>query len=206
MDEAARAQFTDMVHSNAGDWKIIQSAFRVFAADLPDRVLQHMNLLSGDFGGFAVDRMTHSLQTATRSLRDGRDEEYVVCALLHDIGDTLGTYNHPDVAAAILKPFVSERNHWMILNHGAFQGHYYFHFVGMDRNVRQKFADHPNYAYTEEFCAKYDAPAFDPDYDTLPLAHFEPMLRNILSRPINSPYRSAFEDKIGRASCRERVS
>ena len=119
-------------------------------------------MLDGDYGGFPVDRLTHSLQTATLAQRDGRDEEYVVCALLHDIGDTLGSFNHPDIAAAILKPFVCEENLWMVEKHGIFQGYYFFHHLGMDRNMRDQFRGHPYFERTEEFCAKYDGPAFDP--------------------------------------------
>lgn len=119
-----RANFTDISESTENDWKILLSQFVPYAKALPDRILAHLRLLDGDFGGFPVDRLTHSLQTATRAHRDGRDEEYVVCALLHDIGDTLGTYNHADIAAAILKPFFSEANHWMIQHHGIFQGYF----------------------------------------------------------------------------------
>ena len=125
-----RATFTSMERSTEQDWRIIGSQFAAYARALPGRVLDHLKLLDGDFGGFPVDRLTHSLQTATLAHRDGRDEEYVVCALLHDIGDTLGAYNHPDVAAAILKPFVSEANHWMVQHHGIFQGYYFFHHLG----------------------------------------------------------------------------
>ena len=105
--------------------------------------------------------LQHSLQTATLAQRDGRDEEYVVCALLHDIGDTLGCFNHPDIAAAILKPFVSEANHWMVQNHGIFQGYYFFHHLGMNRDMREQFRGHAHYERTEEFFALYDSPAFD---------------------------------------------
>src|SRR5262245_41275136 len=114
---AARARFTSMERSTADEWTIISAQFPRFAHGLPDRVLAHLRLLGGDYGGFAVDRLTHSLQTATLAHRDGRDEEYVVCALLHDVGDTLGSFNHADVAAAILKPFVSEENHWLVEQH-----------------------------------------------------------------------------------------
>ncbi len=103
-----RAGFTAMADGTAEDWAIIAGQFGAFARGLPDRVLDHLRLLDGDFGGFPVDRLEHSLQTATRAHRDGRDEAYVVMALLHDIGDTLGSYNHPEIAAAMLKPFVSE--------------------------------------------------------------------------------------------------
>ena len=109
-----RAQFKHMEEGTAEDWKIIGQAFGGFAKELPDRVITHLQLLEGDCGGFPVDRLTHCLQTATLAHRDGQDEEYVVCALLHDIGDTLGPYNHADVGAALLEPFVSEENHWMV--------------------------------------------------------------------------------------------
>ena len=178
-----RATFTDMARGTQEDWSRIAAEFLPFAAKLPDRVLDHLRLLDGDYGGFIVDRLTHSLQTATLAHRDGRDEEYVVCALLHDIGDTLGSYNHPDIAAAILKPFVSAENHAMVAHHGIFQGNYFFHYLVMDRNVRDRFKGDPLYERTAEFCAKYDAPAFDPEYDTLPLEFFEPVLRKVLSDP-----------------------
>ena len=106
-----RAQFHSMEEGTQEDWAIIARDYVGFAAGLPDRVLAHLKLLDGDFGGFPIDRLTHSLQTATRAHRDGRPESYVVMALLHDIGDTLGSYNHPEIAAAILHPFVSEEEH-----------------------------------------------------------------------------------------------
>ena len=120
-DMGERAKFREMLEGTKEDWDIIVDHSKSFNKGLAKRVLDHLRLLDGDFGGFPIDRLEHSLQTATRAHRDGRDEEYVVCALLHDIGDTLGSYNHPDVAAAILKPFVSEANLWMVANHGAFQ-------------------------------------------------------------------------------------
>src|SRR4051812_28521378 len=113
----ARAGFTRMQDSTQADWQVIGAEFMPFSQQLGSRVLAHLKILEGDYGGFPVDRYTHSLQTATRALRDGRDEEYVVCALLHDIGDTLGSFNHPDIAAAILKPFVSAENLWMVQHH-----------------------------------------------------------------------------------------
>jgi predicted HD phosphohydrolase len=184
------ATFKSFQQSTGEDWQLIGAAFMDYAQGLPDRVIEHLKRLKGDFGGFPVDRYTHSLQTATRAFRDGRDDQYVVCALLHDVGDTLAAYNHPDVAAAILKPFVSEANHWMIAHHGIFQGHYFFHHIGLDRNMRDQFADHPHYARTAEFCERYDSPAFDRDYDTLPLEAFEPMLRQVMRQPLRSLYGS----------------
>ena len=121
-----RAQFSAMTEGTAQDWQRIGAQFFPFAQELPERILKHLKLLDGDFGGFPIDRLQHSLQTATRAQRDGRDDEYVVCALLHDIGDTLGPYNHFDIAAAVLQPFVSEANLWMVRHHGIFQGYCLF--------------------------------------------------------------------------------
>lgn len=184
----ARAKFTHMEDGSVEDWSIIAQDFAAYATQLPDRILAHLRLLDGDFGGFPVDRLSHSLQTATLAHRDGRDEEYVVCALLHDIGDTLGSYNHADIAAAILKPFVSPENHWMIEKHAIFQGYYFFHHLGLDRHLREQFKDHPQFEQTIEFCARYDAAAFDPEGETLPLEFFEPMLRRVFARPRQSIY------------------
>lgn len=192
-DSGQRAQFHSMEEGTQEDWAIIARDYVGFAAALPDRVLAHLRLLDGDFGGFPIDRLTHSLQTATRAHRDGRPESYVVMALLHDIGDTLGSYNHPEIAAAILQPFVSEEEHWICRNHGAFQGYYYFHYLGIDRNVREKHRESPYFDACAEFCAKYDQSAFDPDYDTLPLDFFEPMLRRVMARPRNETAITAME-------------
>lgn len=193
LDAEHRARFTAMTEGTQEDWGIIASQYMAFATGLPDRVLAHLRLLDGDFGGFPIDRLQHSLQTATRAHRDGREEQYVVMALLHDVGDTLGSYNHPDVAAAIIKPFVSEQVHWICANHGAFQGYYYFHFIGGDRNVRDNFRGSPHFDACAEFCEKYDQAAFDPAYDSEPLEFFEPMLRRVMARPINSMYAKAAE-------------
>jgi len=191
----ARASFKSMQESTREDWQLIGGEFMQFAGGLPARVIKHLQILEGDYGGFPVDRYTHSLQTATRALRDGRDEEYVVCALLHDIGDTLGSYNHADVAAAILRPFISDENHWMVEKHAIFQGYYFFHHLGMNRDMRDAFRDHPCFARTEEFCREYDSPAFDPKAEALPLSFFEPLVRRVFATPKQSLYRAALAPK-----------
>ena len=190
---AKHAQFTRMQDSTQEDWQLIGAEFMQFSKNLPDRIIAHLQLLEGDFGGFPIDRYTHSLQTATRALRDGRDEEYVCCALLHDIGDTLGSFNHPDIAAAILKPFVSAENLWMVQNHGIFQGYYFFHHIGMNQNMREQFRDHSCFERTAEFCDLYDSPAFDKHAETFPLVEFEPMLARLFSTPKNTIYKAALE-------------
>jgi predicted HD phosphohydrolase len=188
------AKFHAMLDGTQEDWAIIAEHARMFNKGLTARIVAHLKLLDGDYGGFPVDRLTHSLQTATRAHRDGRDEEYVVCALLHDIGDTLGSFNHPDIGAAILKPFVSEKNHWMVANHGIFQGYYFFHHLGLDRNMRDAFKDSPHYQYTAEFCHKYDQAAFDPAYESEPLDVFIPMMERLFSQPKNSIYMKALKE------------
>ena len=172
-----RTHFTSFAESTAEDWAIITKQLVVTQSHVADNVLAQLRMLRSDHGGFPVDRLEHSLQTATRAEADGRDEEYVLCALLHDIGDNLAPYNHPDIAAGIVKPFVSEANHWMVAHHGIFQGYYFWHHIGGDRNAREAYRDSPYFEYTEEFCAKYDQTAFDPDYTSAPLEHFEPLVR-----------------------------
>ena len=164
-----------------------------FVAGLPDRILTHLSLLDDDYGGFPVDRLQHSLQTAELAAEAGEDDEYVVCALLHDIGDTLGSTNHPDVAAAILQPFVSEENHWMIKNHGVFQGYNFFHFLGLDRNMRDQFEENPNYARTKRFIDLYDDLAFDASKPKLKLELFEDQVRKVFKEPKQSVYKAAME-------------
>ena len=182
-DARPRAAFHAMTEGTKEDWDKIAVGAIELAAGLPDRVLAHLRLLGGDYGGFAVDRLVHSLQTATRAHRADRDDEYVFCALIHDIGDLLGPLNHADVAAAVVKPFVSEQNHWMVEKHAIFQGYYFFHHLGLDPDMREQFRGHEWFDYTAEFCHEYDQPAFDPGYDTLPLEHFEPRLRELFANP-----------------------
>lgn len=190
MEEAKtdRAKFHAMTEGTLEDWRLIGAEFQRFAGGLPERVIAHLKLLRGDFGGFPIDRLEHCLQTATRAHQAGRDEEYVVSALLHDIGDTLGPYNHADVAATILKPFVSEENHWIVEHHGMFQGYYFFHYLGLDRDMREKFRGHPHFEKTEEFCRVFDQAAFDPNFHSMPLEAFEPMVGRVLREPRRSIY------------------
>jgi predicted HD phosphohydrolase len=159
-----------------------------FNQELPGRVLSHLKLLEGDCGGFAVDRLEHSLQSATLAHRDGMDEQYVVCALLHDIGDILLPANHAELGATILAPYVSEANHWMLAKHGVFQGYYFFHHIGLDRNMRDRYRDHPHWQACAHFCGAYDQNSFDPSYDTLPLDFFEPMVRRVFAAAKRSIY------------------
>jgi len=183
-----RAGFARMIEGTAEDWAIIENATAEHAKGLPSRILAHLKLLEGDFGGFAVDRLEHSLQCASRAAEDGRDDEYVACSLLHDIGDTLGPMNHEQIAAAILQPFVSEKMHWVVGHHGIFQGYYFFEHFGLEKNMRDKFKDHEYYDDCEEFCRKYDQNSFDPTYSSMPLVDFEPVIQRLFSEPKQSIY------------------
>jgi predicted HD phosphohydrolase len=184
-----RATFTAMTDGTQADWAAIVRTGMAHQGEHVDRILSHLKLLGGDYGGFNVDRLEHSLQTATRAHRAGHDEEYVVCALLHDIGDILLPANHAELGAAILKPYVSEQNHWMLEKHGIFQGYYFFHHLGLDRDLRDEWRGHPAFEYTAQFCHLYDQNSFDPAYDTMPLDAFVPMMRRVMAVPKRSIYR-----------------
>jgi predicted HD phosphohydrolase len=183
-----RARFHAMTEGTKEDWAIIASHAWAFTRDLPERILAHLRLLSGDAGGFAVDRLEHCLQTATRAHQAGEDEEYVVCALVHDIGDTLGPSNHADVAGAIVKPYVTDDHHFIVEKHGVFQGYYFFQFLGLDRNLRDQYRGHAHYAACARFCEVYDQTSFDPRFQSMPLDAFAPMVGRVFSRVRNSMY------------------
>lgn len=174
--------FTRMQDGTAEDYALLAEIERRDRAGVADRVLGWLRVMDTP-AGYQVTRLEHCLQAATRAHRAGEDEETVVCALLHDIGDVLAPANHSEVAAAVLRPYVSERNHWIVRHHGVFQGVYYFEHYGQDPLARERYRDHPHYQATVDFCADYDENSFDPDYDWLPLAFFEPMVRRLFARP-----------------------
>ena len=175
--------FSKMEDGTAEEYAFLETLYTKCSHDLPDRVIGFLKQMQGDRLGYQIDRYDHSLQSATRAERDGADEETIVCALLHDIGDVLSPDNHSQVVAAILQPFISERNYWVLKHHGLFQGYYYFHHINKDRNIREKFKDHQFYQACVDFCFKWDQCSFDPNYDNLPLEHFEPMVRRVMSEP-----------------------
>jgi predicted HD phosphohydrolase len=180
--------FTRMDEGTWEDYQLLDRRFHAHAAGFADEVLAMLPKLGGDRIGYKIDRLQHSLQTATRAQRDGAEEEIVVAALLHDIGDVLAPYNHADIAAGILRPYVSQATHWLVAKHGVFQGYYYWHHYGQDRNAREKYRGHPWFERTAEFCERWDQTSFDPGYDTLPLAAFEPMVRRLFERPRYEDY------------------
>jgi len=176
----------DFIHMKDGtreEYAFIRQCEQGRDAGLADTVLEMLVGLGGNTFGYKVDRLTHSLQSATRALRDGADEEQIVCALLHDVGDNYAPHNHGQFAGALLRPYVSDENYWVVAHHGGFQGYYYFHHYDGDRNARDRFKDNPHYEACVQFCERWDQSAFDPDYDTLGLETFEPMVRRLFAEP-----------------------
>ncbi|MFL2771089.1 MAG: HD domain-containing protein [Rhodospirillaceae bacterium] len=161
-----------------------------FAKGFVDRVLVHLRELHqtrAEGSAFSkVTRLEHCLQTATLAYKAGEDEEYVVVSTLHDIGDLLAPFNHGEFAAAMLEPFVSEKNHWLVANHHTFQGYHYFEDIGLNRNLRDKFNGHPWFEDAINFCENYDMPAFNPELDHMSLEDLEPMIRRLLMAPKKS--------------------
>ena len=178
-----QVEFTEMSEGTAAEYAFLDTLERRFIDGLPDRLLETLRALEHTLSGYKVSRLGHSLQSATRALRAGESTEMVVAALLHDIGDELAPHSHSEYAAAILRPYVSEKTYWIIKHHGVFQMYYYAHHLGGDRNARELFKDHEWYQDAVDFCANYDQNCFDPDYDTEPLETFEPMLREVFAAP-----------------------
>jgi len=175
--------FINMADGTREEYEFLDNLEKQYCNGLADRLLNTMRQLEHSLSGYRINRLEHSLQSATRAHRAGESEEMVIAALLHDIGDELAPYSHSEMAAAILRPFVSEKIHWVIKHHGVFQMYYYAHHCGGDRNARDLFKQHQWYQDAVYFCEKYDQNCFDPDYDSEPLEFFEPLLRKLVASP-----------------------
>ena len=175
--------FTSMSEGTAEDYALLERLEESYIAKLPDRLLVAVAALEHSFGGYQVSRCEHSLQSATRALRDGRSEEYVAAALLHDIGDELAPYTHGQMVAAILRPYVEPRICWIVEHHGVFQQFHYGAASGDDPDARERFRGHEWFDDCAEFCELYDQNCFDPAYDSLPLEHFAPIVRRVFAEP-----------------------
>ena len=181
-----KMHFTRMDEGTDEDFAILQHVHEQNLRELPGRLLTMLRELQNDTA-YNITRYDHCLQAATRALRDGRDDEYVAVTLLHDACETLGPFNHGEVIASILKPFISRNNHWMLVHHGLFQTYFYAKHLGLDPNARERFRDDPAYAQTVEFCALYDEISFDPDYKNEPVSTFEPLVHALLAKPWTPP-------------------
>ena len=177
-----KVSFTEMKNGTKEDYLLLEKNEKNYANQTADRILNFMSTLTATLEGYQISRLEHSLQSATRALNAGESEEMIVAALLHDIGDELAPMNHSEYAASILKPYVSEKTHWIIEKHGEFQAYYYAHHLGGDRNKRDKYKNHKYYKDCLDFCEKYDQNSFDPNFKSLPLEHFKPIVKKVFSR------------------------
>jgi len=177
-----RAKFIQMKDGTKKDYLLLEKHEKKYIEGTADRLIKFMSGLSNTLEGYQITRLEHSLQSATRALNDKASDEIVVATLLHDIGDELAPLNHSEYAAALLKPYVSEKTHWIIEKHGEFQMYYYAHHLGGNRNQRDKYKGHKYYKDTVDFCENWDQKSFDPNFKSLPLKEFEPMVKKIFSR------------------------
>ncbi|WP_343115726.1 HD domain-containing protein [Ostreiculturibacter nitratireducens] len=182
LDKSHKPTWTRMEDATKEDFLAVMDYEEEFNAGLVNRLLDAIRSLDEDWTPYPINRYQHCLQSATRAYEDGADEEIVVAALIHDVGDILSPYNHGELAAAIAKPYMSEKACWILKHHCVFQGHYYNHHLGGDRNARDKYRDSPYYDDCVYFCHNYDQNAFDPEYPTKPLEFFEPMVRRVFSK------------------------
>jgi len=179
--------FTQMKHGTREDYLLLDQLEREFALQLPDRILAALGDLDHAIEGYAVSRLGHSLQTAARARNDGADEDLIAAALIHDVGDLLAPYNHAELAAAIIRPYVRAEVTWIVEQHGLFQTYYYAHHLGGDRHMRDRLREHRWYESCAHFCEAYDQASFDPNFPTPPLAEFEPLIRRVFSRKPHDP-------------------
>jgi predicted HD phosphohydrolase len=179
--------FTRMEDGTREDYELLDRSEREYALRLPDQVLSSLRKLDHSLAGYPLSRLEHSLQAATRARAAGADDELVVAALIHDIGDELAPYNHAELAAATIRPYVRAEVAWIVEQHGLFQTYYYLHHRGGNRHARDQFLDHPWYNACRDFCANWDQCSFDPHYRWQPLSAFEPLVREIFTRPAHDP-------------------
>ena len=180
-----RAKFTQMKDGTKEDYLLLEKHEKKYIEGTADRLIKFMSDLTTTLEGYKINRLEHSLQTATRALNDKADDEMIVATFLHDIGDELAPLNHSEYAAAVLKPYVSKKTHWIVEKHGEFQMYYYAHHLGGNRNQRDKYKGHKYYEDTLKFCENWDQKSFDPNYKSLTLKDFEPYVKRIFSK---TPY------------------
>ncbi len=176
--------WTRMEDGTKEDYEFLGAHYTAHSqGELVENMVNLLKVMEGPKLGYQIDRYQHSLQSATRALRADESLDLVVAALLHDVGDAIAPENHSATAAAMLRPYVDDETHWVVQHHGLFQGYYYFHHMGGDRNARDVYGDHEHYDACVKFCAEYDQNCFDPDYDTLPIEDFVPMMEELFARP-----------------------
>jgi len=179
--------FTEMKQGTKADYDLLVRLHKANAAGVADRILAMLDEMDALETGYKIDRRRHALQTATRAWRDGADEDWIIAALLHDLGDHLAPFSDGQLPAAILRPFVREQCSWCVAHHTTFQTIYYAHLIGGDPNAREAHRESPYFDDCAEFCERWDQCSFDPGYAEEPLSRFEPMLRDVFGRRPNDP-------------------
>lgn len=175
--------FSRMKDGTQEDYELLREQEGPYLAATADRLLRELaGQAEETLTGYKVTRLEHALQAATRAERDGADTDWIVAALLHDIGDGLAPQNHDRFAAEIMRPFMREEVTWVVEHHGIFQMVYYAHHYGWDPDKREEFRDHPCYRSCVDFCERWDQSSFDPDYPMKPLDHFAPLVREVFAR------------------------
>jgi predicted HD phosphohydrolase len=173
--------FTRMDQGTVQDWMVIGQAVAQRRAAMPQVIKKMLGQLEEQVDGFAVNQLEHSLQTATRAVRAGATEELIVAALCHDIGKVISIENHPAIAAEILKPYVSRETYEIVRTHQDFQGRHYYALLGKDPEAREQYTGQTWFEMACQFTDEWDQTAFNPDYDTLPLSYFEPMIDRVFA-------------------------
>jgi len=185
--QAKTVEFTRMDKGSVEDYQLLHTLEQQYIAKLPDRILHALEGLDNRLSGYKITSLEHVLQTATRAEKAGADDEMVVAALIHDIGDDLAPENHSQMAAAIIRPYVREQVTWILEMHGIFQMAYYADMLGLNPDERERYRGHKWFDEAERFCRDWDQLSFDPDYKSYPLSHFEDRVRAIFSRPAFNP-------------------
>ena len=203
-----QVKFTKMEDGDAEDYRLLNDHEKEYTKGTANRLLKALVNLDESLSGYQITRLGHSVQSATRAWRDGADIDWVVSALLHDVGDIFAPYNHDEYAATILKPFVREQCRWVVEKHGDFQMIYYGHLVGGNQNKRDKFNGHEFFNDCAEFCERWDQTSFDPSYDDLPLEFFRPMVEEVFAREpynpeiLNAKSMPLFDPEISASRCK----
>ena len=182
-----QVSFRRMDEGTPDDYALLNRLEDEFVTALPERIVDALKDLEHSLAGYQISRLEHSLQSATRAELDGADIEMIVGALIHDLGDDLAPSNHSQLAAAIIRPYVRREVTWIIEHHGVFQMYYYGDAMGVDKNAREIYRGHQWFDSCEKFCERWDQISFDPDYTSYQIAHFEPMIQEIFSRPPFDP-------------------
>jgi predicted HD phosphohydrolase len=181
-------EFTAMKDGTREDYLFLKPLEDDHVRGTGQRVVRELRLQAEEsLPGYKITRLEHGLQAATRALREGADVDWVVAALLHDIGDGLAPQNHDRFAAEILRPYMREEVVWTVEHHAAFQMYYYAHHYGWNQHEREKYRDNPYYQSCVDFCERWDQSSFDPSYSTESLETFLPMVEQVFARKSYDP-------------------